>query len=65
MYYTNNKGKWVKQFHPLSTLTPAPPPSAIKEVIVLNGTHKGHIANVVKFKKSTRVVELKSDNREV
>ena len=65
MYYTNNEGKWVKQFHPLSTLTPAPPPSATKEVIVLNGTHKGRIANVAKFKKSTRVVELKSDNREV
>ena len=65
MYFTNNKGKWVKQFHPLSTLTPTPPLSANKEVIVLNGTHKDHIANVAKFKKSTKVVELKSDDREV
>ena len=65
MYFTNNKGKWVKQYRPLSTLAPAPPPSANKQVIVLDGTHKGRIANVAKLKKSTKVVELKSDDGEV
>ena len=55
---SNNSTPWAHSPLP-------PPPFAIKEVIVLNGTHKGRIANVAKFKKSTRVVELKSDNREV
>ena len=50
LYFTDNKGRWVKEYCPLSELKPALPATAKKEVIILDSTHKGHIATVFKLK---------------
>lgn len=65
LYYTTNKGKWVQQLRPLSDVKPARPPSANVEVIVLDGAHKGCIANVTKLMKKKGMVDLRSDDGEV
>ena len=64
LYYTDNKGRWVKQYRLLSELKPAPPPTAKKEVLVLDGTHKGRIVTVHKLKKSEQMAIFKTDGTE-
>ena len=64
IYYADNKGRWVKQYHLLSELKPTSPPTAKKEVIVLDGTHKGHIATIHKLKKSEHMAVFKADGVE-
>ena len=64
LYFTDNKGRWVKEYRPLSELKPAPPTTAKKEVIILDGTHKGRIATVFKLKKLERVAVFKVDGAE-
>ena len=64
LYFTNNKGRWVKDYHPLSELKPALPTTAKKEVIILDGTHKGHIATVFKLKKPEQMAIFKVDGTE-
>lgn len=64
LYYTDNKGRWVKQYRLLSELKPASPLTAKKEVIVLDGTHKGRIVIVHKIKKSEQMAVFKADGTE-
>ena len=64
LYYTDNKGRWVKQYHLLSELKPASPLTAKKEVSVLDGTHKGHIVTIHKLKKSEQMAVFKADGTE-
>ena len=64
LYFTDNKGRWVKDYCLLSELKPAPPTTAKKEVIILDGAHKGHIATVYKFKKPEQVAIFKVDGTE-
>ena len=64
LYYTDNKGRWVKQYCLLSELKPASPLTVKKEVIVLDGTHKGCIVTIHKFKKSEQMAVFKADGTE-
>lgn len=51
LYYTDNKGRWVKNFHPLADLMPAPPSSAKTDVMILDGPEKGRVLQVFKIVK--------------
>ena len=64
LYFTDNKGRWVKEYRPLSELKLVPPATAKKEVIILDSTHKCHIATVFKLKKLEQMVISKVDGME-
>ena len=64
LYFTDNKGRWVKEYRPLSELKPALPATAKKEIIILDSTHKGHIATIFKLKKLERMAIFKVDGME-
>ena len=51
LYYTDNKGRLVKQYRLLSELKPTSLSTVKREVIVLDGTHKGCIVTIHKLKK--------------
>lgn len=64
LYYTNNKGRWIRELRPLDDLKPSPPLSGGKDTLILTGAHRGRIlpANKV-LQKAKKVAFIDGSER--
>lgn len=64
LYSTNTRGQWKSQCSLLNAVKPSPPNSKDQLMMILKGTHKGHVYKTIKVSRKNRTATFKADGRE-